>query len=125
MILKSTTPSDFKNINKPRNTGKRGGGVAALFRNNIKCTEIKDQNEYESFEHLLVKFCHENSQITVCNVYRIPPSKENKLSKNRFIAEFSSLLEKIALFKEKVIILGDFNIHWNETSNHETKQFVQ
>ena len=122
-ILKSTIPNDFKSINKPRSNGRRGGGIAALYSKNIDCTEIENHDEYESFEYLLVKVVHENTQILICTIYRIPPSKDNKLSKSSFLVEFSSFLEKISISKEKIIVLGDFNIHWDEKSNTETVNF--
>ncbi len=48
-------PDYFKSINKPRQNGRRGGGIAALYRENIKCEEITEHESYESFEHLLVR----------------------------------------------------------------------
>ena len=66
---------------------------------------------------------HDNTQIIVCTIYRIPPSKENKLSKSSFLGEFNSFLEKISISKERILLLGDFNIHWDDKSNSETANF--
>ena len=114
-ILKSTIPNESQI--------PKGGGIAALFSKNVDCTEIEKHDNYESFEHLLVKVVYDNTQFLVCTIYRIPPSKENKLSKSLFLDEFSSLLEKISISKEKIIFLGDFNIHWDDKSNSETIRF--
>ena len=57
-------------------------------------------------------------------VYRIPPSTANKLLKSAFISDFSDLLETVATSSGKLVVLGDFNIHWDIQSDKETSDFA-
>ena len=55
-------------------------------------------------------------------IYRVHPSKANKIAKSLFIEEFSTLLEHIAMLPGKVLILGDFNVHWDKADDPERQQ---
>ena len=69
--------------------------------------------------------------LTICPVslrliviYRIPPSKINGLKTGTFYEEFSEYLEKLSCAIGKVMILGDFNITFWDTSGFAYKRFV-
>ena len=53
-----------------------------------------------------------------------PPSKINGLKTGTFYEEFSEYLEKLSCASGKVIILGDFNINFWDTSGFAYKRFV-
>ena len=55
-------------------------------------------------------------------IYRVPPSKKKKLSD--FIEEFSDLLEHEATQFGKLLITGDFNIHWDNEKDNKRAQFA-
>ena len=57
-------------------------------------------------------------------IYRIPPSKINGLITGTFYEDFSEYVEKLSCASGKVIILGDFNIHFLDTSGFAYKWFV-
>ena len=52
-------------------------------------------------------------------VYRMPPSKKNKLKRRTFVTEFSDHIEKLSCFLANLIIVGDFNINWLDNSDSE------
>ncbi|KAL8570882.1 hypothetical protein ACOMHN_023555 [Nucella lapillus] len=54
-------------------------------------------------------------------LYRSPPSKGNKLKTSRFMEEFPQLLDSCGLCNSKTIILGDFNFHYDSTTDCHTK----
>ena len=58
-----------------------------------------------------------------CNIPHAP-SKINGLKTGTFYEEFSEYLEKRSYASEKVIILGDFNIIFLDTSGFAYKRFV-
>lgn len=100
--LIEATPPDYIFLNQPRLSGK-GGGVAAIFRKSFKCAPCFNIN-FTSFEHLgFIITCKE--PVFVLTIYR--PFKPN----NIFIHEFSELLSQCMALYDKVLILGDFNIH--------------
>ena len=45
-------------------------------------------------------------------IYRMPPSKQNKIKRGTFITEFSEYVEKLSCLGCKLIIVGDFNIDY-------------
>ena len=55
--------------------------------------------------------------IRLFSMYRPPPSSKNKLSYGQFMEEFSSLLESVTLTENTLLLVGDFNIHVDDTSN--------
>ena len=58
-----------------------------------------------------------------CNIPHAP-SKINGLKNGTFYEEFSEYVEKVSCASGKVIILGDFNIHFLDTSGFAYKRFV-
>ena len=47
-------------------------------------------------------------------VYHTPPTMHNKLTKGMFCSEFTDLREVNASSTGKLIIVGDFNFHWED-----------
>ncbi|MDF4405412.1 hypothetical protein P3471_22925, partial [Vibrio parahaemolyticus] len=104
-LNESTPPSHNTHI--PRGSG-RGGGVAAIFNSSLLINP-KPKLDYNSFESLVLSLLHpiwKTSQpLPFVIVYRAPgPYSE-------FVSEFSEFLSSLVLKSDKVIIVGDFNIH--------------
>ena len=55
-------------------------------------------------------------------VYRPPSSSENSLNFNVFMEEFNNMLES-RMLAGKLIILGDFNIHMDDTTSISASKF--
>ena len=45
----------------------------------------------------------------------------NKLKRGTFVTEFSDYLEKLSCLRGNLIIVGDFNINWLDTSDSERR----
>ena len=58
-------------------------------------------------------------------IYRKPPSAKNKLKKGDFISEFASLFEIVTTLPGKLLIAGDFNIHWEDPNYPEKREFEE
>ena len=78
-----------------------------------------------SFELLSGFIPFGNSCIRVQMIYRMPPSAKNKLKKGDFINEFASLLEIVTTLPGKLLIAGDFNIHWEDPNDPEKCEFEE
>lgn len=61
----------------------------------------------------------------IITLYRFPPSKQNKLQKADFMNEFADLLEQAATWTGQLIIMGDFNVHWDCEDNAKRKQLAE
>ena len=88
--------------------------------------EVERQNQtetFKSFEYLEVIL----SNVTVTRiiiVYRPPQSKNNCVSNSLFFEEFPVLLEHLATASGKLIMLGDFNFHVDDTDNASAMKFL-
>ena len=61
-----------------------------------------------------------NQFCRVISVYRPPPSVKNKLPFSQFLEAFSDLMERIIPSSTKVILAGDFNIHFDLQSDTQS-----
>ena len=57
-------------------------------------------------------------------IYRIPPSNNNKLKKSLFVEELSDYIEHAATLSGKLILIGDFNVHWDCEEDSERMELA-
>ena len=103
--LNESTPPSHINTHIPRDSG-RGSGVAAIF-NSALLINPKPKQKSSSFENLILSISDPTmtTHIMFVIVYRAPgPYSE-------FLSEFSEFLSALLFKTDKVIIVGDFNIH--------------
>ncbi|XP_059195659.1 uncharacterized protein LOC131976578, partial [Centropristis striata] len=118
--LNESTPPSHINTHIPRGTG-RGGGVAAIYESNLLITP-KPKLNYNSFESLVLSLSHptwKNQQpILFVIVYR-PPGPYSEV-----LSQFSEFLSSLVLITDKVIIVGDFNIHVDVDNDSLSTAFI-
>ena len=108
----------------PRSSGRRGGGVGVMLNNSIKLTtRLMPVYAAESFESMELIITIVSISIRLVIIYRMPPSKENKIKRSSFITEFADYVEKHSCLNCRLIIVGDFNINWLDNNDSERKQF--
>ena len=95
---------------------RQGGGVGLLYSRAHKM-ERQDMVCYSSFEFLEFLLTSSNVVLRVGLLYRPPPSKQKVLTSTLFFNEFPKLLERLAVSSEKLLLLGDFNIHVHDCSD--------
>ncbi len=107
ITLNESTPQDYSYKNEPRPKGK-GGGVATIYSNILSISQ-KTGFKYNSFEVMVLRITRVSDKSPVmfvlANVYR-PPGHHTD-----FIKEFADFLSELVLAADKVLIVGDFNIH--------------
>jgi len=65
--------------------------------------------------------CHKSKTLKLIIVYRPPPTTVNGLRNVDFHTEFSDLLSKQVDTSASLLILGDFNIHWDNPDQRDTR----
>ena len=106
----------------PRNSGRTGGGVGVLINDRVKLvTRLEPINNAVSFESMEMIITIVSISIRLVVIYRMPPSKKNKLKRGTFVTEFSDYLEKLSCLRGNLMIVGDFNINWLDTSDSERR----
>jgi len=115
-------PNGYKLLHVPR-LRSRGGGVGVIYKQQYP---LKTDPAFAatSFESMNVLATIGSSAFRIIVLYRVPPSKQNKLKQSTFLEEFADLLEQAATWTGKLIIMGDFNVHWNSEDNHERKDLA-
>ena len=107
-------------LNRNRAHGK-GGGVAIYMKNNIA---FQHRHDTENFlEYLWIKIFQKHSKSFLIGCYYCPPETSNYLPRN-----FNNLLQEqeSSIIKEskEIIILGDFNVNFNNTANNDYKSII-
>jgi len=120
VVLSSLLPDNYDIVHVPRPT--RGGGVGFVHKKHLKVKVDKTVKSFSSFEHMMVMVEASSFTFRFLVIYRVPPSSKNNIKKSSFIDEFGELLELTSTLSGKIVILGDFNVHMDLTSDHEAVQ---
>jgi hypothetical protein len=115
-------PPGFSFLNFPRETGQGGGGIGVLFKTTLKLTVTQTDCKSKFFEHACIT--DSNTGLRFICVYRPKPSVVNKYRVSDFLQEFDTFIDEISLMPNKLIILGDFNIHVNKPEKSDSSQFL-
>ena len=117
-------PDGYSFIGKPRITDTHGGGVGLVFRSKFSVipSYIGCRSNFRTFELLSVKIGMK-SDFHLIMLYRPPPSRKNKFAESEFLSEIEDLLTELTTLPEKFVLVGDFNIQWNNVSKPVTKKF--
>ena len=115
-VCQQFTPNGFSTYHISR-VGKLGGGVGIVIRNSIKTIPM-ELDKFKSFEYVAVRLNYKSEYVTLVDIYR-PPGYVS----NDFLNEFSQLLEHFTLQKDRVLLCGDFNIHFENKNNTAVTKF--
>jgi hypothetical protein len=115
----STDTTDFKVVPRPH---RSGGGTAILYRNNLKITPEED-GCLDSFEFSIWKIHNKAAPCVIVILYRPPYSTANPVTFSKFLSEFPTFVTTTLANYNNYIILGDFNVHFNQTESSATNQF--
>ena len=125
--LLDSVPSGFTIISTPRPSNKKsgvvGGGTAFLIRD--PCTILSSPTRtFKSFEFSSVTLKLQTAKLTVFNVYRPPSSTKNRQPMSQFFKDLDTLISIATTTPHEFLITGDFNLHVDDLSNSNTKQFL-
>ena len=109
-VKAEVVPLGYNTLNVMRDN-KRGGGLTVLYKSNFSAKAAKNNPPPVSFEILETSLSLGNSCLRLIAIYRPPgPCDE-------FLEEFSNLLARLASSPNRVLIAGDFNIHWENCAD--------
>ncbi len=114
-VLTETAPPNFNFISVCR-TVRRGGGVAALFKDVYQCKQVSF-GQYLSFEYLGIVL-KGAPRILFIIIYRPPKYSP------AFVEEFTELLSMISSEFDCFAIAGDFIIHIDNAEIKTTKEII-
>ena len=102
ITLNESSPQGYDYRHNPRQKGK-GGGVAVIYSNIYSISQ--KSSKYNSFEVMVLYVTLCKLTFVLATVYR-PPGHHTD-----FIKEFAAFLSELVLTADKVLVVGDFNIH--------------
>lgn len=114
--LNQLTPTGYSYLDKARTEG-RGGGIAAIFRKNLKITTIPIPPA-PSFEHLTYKLSGPSPLVTAI-IYRPPKPHPS------FLPDLADFLTQLSSISQSVLLLGDFNLHIDNTDSKPATEFLE
>ena len=114
-VLNKTAPPNFTFMSVCR-TVRRGGGVAALFKDVYQCKQVSF-GQYLSFEYLGIVL-KGAPRILFIIIYRPPKYSP------AFVEEVTEMLSMISSEFDCFAIAGDFNIHIDNAENKITKEMI-
>ena len=118
-VIKEVPPQGYKILSRSRSGGRTGGGVALVYRDHYSVREL-DRIEVITMEHQGYQLRFDHTTLNLYVIYRLPSS-----SVLQFCTEFSNILESDVLQPaDKVLYLGDFNIHVDDSYNSDTITFM-
>lgn len=125
-VLCEMVPAGYECHHVPRQDGRRGGGVAVVYRSSLslKILHSTSDKEFTHLEHLDCVISGQDSmEVRLCTVYRPPSSSKNGLKMCTFLEEWAVLLDQLTIAAHRVIITGDINIHMDDVVHPDTVKF--
>ncbi len=110
----------------PRVTGEARGGTGIFYRDNFEVSKT-GFGQKRSFEYSEWVVSWSNNNVKLCVVYHQSRNEGQKVSNKQFLEDLSEYLEDVVLSKEKLVLLGDFNIHvddFSDTSGIELRELL-
>ena len=102
----------------------RGGGVAILWRPNIKTKTnlIKLQQHITTFEHISLSI--KMGKHFINHIYRPPYSSKHPFTVKDFLLEFDQLLSYTLELKGHFLLFEDLNINCSDLTNQNIKDLL-
>ena len=118
------TPPNHCTDSFPRTTGQ-GGGISITFKNVLQPAIKNTSNvDFQSFELSRSDLLINNHHFTLFCVYRPPPSARNQLTNSQFLNEFEHFIDSYTLNLEHFLIVGDFNLHFDNMNDTYVKKML-
>ena len=123
-LIKDLCPSGhyFIGVPRPPSKGKCGGGVGFVIDPNITAERLPEEI-HRTFESVVIKV-KANQPLHLALIYRPPPSQKNGLTTVMFLDEIEEYVTSLCSnIPGNFVLLGDFNLHWNDENDHAVKRF--
>ena len=114
--LQQITPPGYIIISYPRSNGKTGGGLAVVYKKHIKLQNHSIMKNLKTMECGQFQMKYRSDTISLFVIYHIPSTRVSE-----FCEEFVSILENsIGSIRNKLLFMGDFNIHMDRPEEANT-----
>lgn len=103
-VSNSMVPQGYRVINAPRTDGRRAGGVAFIYRDDLNITPGQINLTFSTFEFLVVRLVVGSEKFMLASIYRL-----QETSVETFLDDLSDLFDALSNSGGHPILAGDFN----------------
>ena len=118
-------PSGFYEKSFPRQSRSRGIGIATVCKSNLG-SNITFKTNFDftqtSFEVVQASITIQHKTLSFLCLFRPPPNRRHNLTDSMFTEQLPDLLDYVNNLPGFVCLVGDMNIHFDNTSYSLTKQ---
>ena len=102
---------------------RRGGEIGLIYLGTFKVCKCKSKKT-QTFEHTIWSMKANDTMSTVLALYHPPYSEKAPITNAMFLDEVTDFLATFLVEYNNIIIMGDFNIHVNNTNDPEAQIFL-
>ena len=100
----------------------RGGGLAIVYREGLE-VDLVQEGELPSSQFAIWRIESGNQCVFAVSIYRPPYTTTNQITDAQFTTDFAEWIPNITMQYKNTIILGDFNIHINDSMDANASIF--
>ena len=101
---------------------RKGGGLAIVYREGLE-VDLVQESELPSFQFAIWRIESGNQCVFAVSIYRPPYTTINQITDAQFATAFAEWIPNINMQYKNIIILGDFNIHINDSMDANASIF--
>ena len=126
--ISELVPSYYQIKHVPR-SGRRGGGVALIYKNSIDIKIVESsrdtRSQFSNFEFMDCNVTINGYSLRLAVIYRPPPTRENGFKTNDFLEqEWPVFLSRYTTIDKNILIVGDLNFHLDDPTNRDSARFA-
>ena len=116
--------SDLNNNNltldRVNRTKRQGGGIALLHKREYNTMKLETNLQLDTLDHGVRSTIIRNKKLTIAGIYHPPIGLSKGNTHAKFLDEVSKLTQLLITNHTNVILLGNFNIHAQDTGNPDS-----
>ena len=101
---------------------RRGGGLATVYRSNLKVAAIETDHT-GSMEYIVLKVNTGTVTINIIAIYHPPYSIINQSTSAMFLDDLANVFEKHLMSLSNILVTGDFNLHMDKMDDPDVNIF--
>ena len=99
---------------------RQGGGIALLHKKEYNTTKLETDLQLDTIEHGVWSTTIRNKKLALAGIYHPPIGSSKGNTHTNFLDEEGKLTQLLITNYTNLVLLGDFNIHTQDTENPDS-----
>ena len=104
--------------------GRKGGGLILISRDEYKLQSL-GTGQLRTFQFAKWRIGLKHTALMVLAIYHPPYSEQSQITNHEFLDVFTDWIAEYIMNDTNIIILGDFNLHVNDSNNDDAMNFIE